>query len=140
MYAKSINGLAKDGKWQIMYHNYVQKNCPYHSPGCASRSRNMPVKNMKMKMQGLLTERDSLGSTELGKCIRDTPKLNIDGTFTQKTIRRAKVMMRADTDVCYTENFNNNLAKRETPPNNDQPQPTCHPTAPASTKQQHPTA
>lgn len=106
VYAKRISGQGKDGRWQIMYHNYVQKNCPYHSPGCASRSRNMPVKNLKMKMQGILTGSDSLGTTELGKCIRYTPKLNIDGTFTQTTIRRAKLMVRADADACYTNNFN----------------------------------
>ena len=34
---------------------------------------------------------------------------------------------------------NNNLAKRDTPTNHDDTQPTCHPKAPASTKQQHPT-
>ena len=53
VYVKSTNGQGKDGKWKIVNHKDVQNNCPYHSPACTSRSRNMPVKNLKTKMQGL---------------------------------------------------------------------------------------
>ena len=94
MYVESTDGQRKDGKWKIVIHKDVQNNCPYYSPTCTSKSRNMPVKDLKM--QGLLTGSDSLGSTELVKCIRDTPKLNINGTFTGKTIRRAKCLVKAD--------------------------------------------